>query len=306
MDLYQQLGVARGASDAEIKKAYRSLAKQLHPDRNKDNPQAAERFGKVTQAYDILSDKTKRAQYDRGEIDEQGNPRMPFGAGFGGGGGGARPGGGYSGGPQGFPEGFGAETADLSDLSSMAALVEAATGELGGLDIVVNNVGGSLPQPFMDTSTKTMVDAFNFNVSTAYELTKQAVPKLLERGGGCVINITSVMGHLSDRGFAAYGTAKGAMTHMTHLLAADLAPKIRVNAVAPGSIETEALGMVLNDELEALMVGATPMRRLGTVEDIAAGVLYLASPASSYVTGKVLAIDGGLTFPNLSLGIPDL
>jgi 7-alpha-hydroxysteroid dehydrogenase len=196
--------------------------------------------------------------------------------------------------------------ADLSDLSSMAALVEAATGELGGLDIVVNNVGGSLPQPFMDTSTKTMVDAFNFNVSTAYELTKQAVPKLLERGGGCVINITSVMGHLSDRGFAAYGTAKGAMTHMTHLLAADLAPKIRVNAVAPGSIETEALGMVLNDELEALMVGATPMRRLGTVEDIAAGVLYLASPASSYVTGKVLAIDGGLTFPNLSLGIPDL
>ncbi len=115
MDLYQQLGVARGASDAEIKKAYRSLAKQLHPDRNKDNPQAAERFGKVTQAYDILSDKTKRAQYDRGEIDEQGNPRMPFGGGFGGGG--SRPGGGYgSGGPQGFPEGFGAETADLSDL----------------------------------------------------------------------------------------------------------------------------------------------------------------------------------------------
>lgn len=116
MDLYQQLGIARGASDAEIKKAYRSLAKQLHPDRNKDNPQAAERFGKVTQAYDILSDKTKRAQYDRGEIDEQGNPRMPFGAGFGGGGG-SRHGGGYSsGGPQGFPEGFGAETADLSDL----------------------------------------------------------------------------------------------------------------------------------------------------------------------------------------------
>ncbi len=114
MDLYQQLGITRGASDAEIKKAYRSLAKQLHPDRNKDNPQAAERFGKVTQAYDILSDKTKRAQYDRGEIDEQGNPRMPFGSGFGGGG--SRPGGGYSSGTQGFPEGFGAETADLSDL----------------------------------------------------------------------------------------------------------------------------------------------------------------------------------------------
>jgi 7-alpha-hydroxysteroid dehydrogenase len=96
------------------------------------------------------------------------------------------------------------------------------------------------------------------------------------------------------------------MTHMTHLLAADLAPRIRVNAVAPGSIETEALGMVLNDELEALMTGATPMRRLGTVEDIAAAVLYLSSPAAGYVTGKVLAVDGGLTFPNLSLGLPDL
>ena len=74
----------RGASEAEIKKAYRSLAKQLHPDRNKDNPDAAKRFGEVTQAYDLLSDKDKRAQYDRGEIDEDGNPKMPFGAGFGG------------------------------------------------------------------------------------------------------------------------------------------------------------------------------------------------------------------------------
>ena len=117
MDLYQQLGIQRGASDAEVKKAYRSLAKQLHPDRNADNPKAAERFAKVTQAYDILSDKDKRARYDRGEIDEEGNPRMPFGGGFGGGGG-TRPGGGGGpgGGFDGFPGGFSAETADLSDL----------------------------------------------------------------------------------------------------------------------------------------------------------------------------------------------
>jgi len=113
MDLYQQLGVKRGASEAEVKKAYRSLAKQLHPDRNKDNPKAAERFAKVTQAYDILSDKDRRAKYDRGEIDEEGNPRMPFGGGFGGG---QRPGGGSTGRPGGF-EGFdNAGAADLSDL----------------------------------------------------------------------------------------------------------------------------------------------------------------------------------------------
>ena len=115
MDLYQQLGIARGASEAEIKKAYRSLAKQLHPDRNKDNPKAAERFAKVSQAYEILSDKDKRARYDRGEIDEDGNPRMPFGGGFGGGARSSRPSGG-GGGFEGFPGGFSADTADLSDL----------------------------------------------------------------------------------------------------------------------------------------------------------------------------------------------
>jgi DnaJ-class molecular chaperone len=120
MDLYARLGVKRGADDAEIKKAYRSLAKQLHPDRNKDNPKAAERFAQVTSAYDLLSDKDKRARYDRGEIDEEGNPKMPFGGGFGGGGsyGGARPGGGNGGGFEGFPGGggFSGDTADLSDL----------------------------------------------------------------------------------------------------------------------------------------------------------------------------------------------
>jgi DnaJ-class molecular chaperone len=92
-DLYTTLGVARGADEATIKKAYRKLAKELHPDRNKDNPAATAKFAEVTTAYDLLSDKNKRAQYDRGEIDEQGNPKAPFGYG-GGGGGFRRPGGG--------------------------------------------------------------------------------------------------------------------------------------------------------------------------------------------------------------------
>ena len=125
MDLYQQLGLKRGASEAEVKKAYRSLAKQLHPDRNKDNPKAAERFAKVTQAYDILSDKDRRAKYDRGEIDEEGNPRMPFGAGFGGSGSRGSAGG-PSGGHDGYPGGFDPGTADLSDL--FEGLFGAATG----------------------------------------------------------------------------------------------------------------------------------------------------------------------------------
>jgi DnaJ-class molecular chaperone len=113
-DLYSRLGVKRDADDAAIKKAYRKLAKELHPDRNADNPKAAERFAELTQAYDLLSDKDKRAQYDRGELDEQGNPKAPFG--FGGG----RPGGGFRGGAAG-PGGAGFDFGgggggDLSDI----------------------------------------------------------------------------------------------------------------------------------------------------------------------------------------------
>ncbi len=113
-DPYSTLGVSRSATEKDIKSAYRKLAKELHPDRNKDNPRATERFGKVTQAYDLLSDKDKRARFDRGEIDAEGNPTSPFGHG---GFGGARPGGpggGFS--PRG-QQGFGgAEEMDLSDL----------------------------------------------------------------------------------------------------------------------------------------------------------------------------------------------
>ncbi|MCC2981488.1 MULTISPECIES: DnaJ C-terminal domain-containing protein [unclassified Sphingomonas] len=107
-DPYSTLGVARSATEADIKKAYRKLAKELHPDRNQDNPKAAEKFSQVTAAYDLLSDKDRRARFDRGEIDADGNPASPFGAGFGG----ARPGGG------GFrSQDFGgAEGVDMSDI----------------------------------------------------------------------------------------------------------------------------------------------------------------------------------------------
>ena len=111
-DLYSTLGVARGAGEADIKKAYRKLAKELHPDRNKDNPAASDRFSKVTQAYDILTDKDKRAQYDRGEIDEDGNPRAPFGFGAGG----PQPGAGGFRGANGMDFEFGGEAGDISEL----------------------------------------------------------------------------------------------------------------------------------------------------------------------------------------------
>lgn len=198
--------------------------------------------------------------------------------------------------------------ANLAHPEDTAALANAAVEAFGKLDIVVNNVGGTMPAPLLNTSTKDLRDAFTFNVSTAHALTVAAVPLMLEHSdGGSIINITSTMGRLSGRGFAAYGTAKAALAQYTRLSALDLAPRIRVNAIAPGSIITSALEILAsNDELRAQMEKATPMRRLGDPIDIAAAAVYLASPASSYLTGKTLEVDGGITYPNFDLPIPDL
>ncbi len=196
-------------------------------------------------------------------------------------------------------------TFDVMDIEAMPALVERVTGELGNLGILVNNAGGSFPEPLLDTSVQSFETAIRFNVTTALEMTKAVVPSMLANGGGSVVNISSAIARLADRGFTAYGTAKAAMAHMSRLNAMDLAPHIRVNAIAVGSVATDALAMVLPQEARATMESNTPLGRLGEPEDIAAAVVYLCSRAGEYVTGKVLEVDGGMTFPTLPLGIPD-
>ena len=198
--------------------------------------------------------------------------------------------------------------ADLADTEATAALAQTAVDEFSRLDIVVNNVGGTMPNLLLNTSTKDLKAAFTFNVLTAHALLSAAVPLMLEHSGsGSVINITSTMGRLPGRGFAAYGTAKAALAHYTRLAALDLCPRVRVNAIAPGSILTSALEVVAgNDELRTQLEEGTPMRRLGEPADIAAAAVYLASPAGAFLTGKTLEVDGGLIMPNLELPIPDL
>jgi len=197
--------------------------------------------------------------------------------------------------------------ADLADLSSVAALAEVARARFGRLDVVVNNVGGTIPNAFLDTSDEYLEEAFRWNVTTAHALTRAAVPIMLEQGGGSVVNISSVMGRVSGRGYLAYGTAKAALSHYTRLAARDLAPRIRVNAIGVGSVATSALEYVLHDEATRdVMESSTPLQRIGDPDDIAATVVYLASPAGAYVTGKVVEADGGLDQPNLDLGLPDL
>jgi 7-alpha-hydroxysteroid dehydrogenase len=197
--------------------------------------------------------------------------------------------------------------ADLADLDAVGGLADTALAAFGRLDIVVNNVGGALPRPFLATKPRHLADAFQFNVNTAHRLTQAAVPALLASGGGAVISITSAVGRTAGRGYLAYGTAKAALAHYTRLAAADLAPRIRVNAVAVGAVATSALDIVLTDDtLRGQMERATPLGRIGDPDEVAAAVLFLASPAASYITGKILEVDGGIERPNLDLGIPDL
>ncbi|MEV4109038.1 SDR family oxidoreductase [Nonomuraea sp. NPDC049695] len=195
---------------------------------------------------------------------------------------------------------------DLAVPGAAEALAERAADAFGRLDIVVNNVGGALPRAFLDTKRKHLENAFQFNVGVAHELTRAAVPHLLQ-GGGAVVNISSAVGRVAGRGYLAYGTAKAALAHYTRLAALDLAPAVRVNAVAVGAVATSALDIVMNDEaMRTQMEQATPLRRIGEPEDVAAAVLYLVSPAARYLTGKVLEVDGGIDQPNLDLGLPDL
>jgi 7-alpha-hydroxysteroid dehydrogenase len=197
--------------------------------------------------------------------------------------------------------------ADVNDNDVLEEIVAKTVAEFGRIDIVVNNAGGTMPRPFLDTSPGFFERSFHFNVTTAFVLTKAATPHLLASGAGSVVNISSAIGRLRDRGFVAYGTAKAALTHMTRLTAADLAPKVRVNAIAVGSIATSALEIVLdNPEIHDEMVRRTPLKRLGLPEDIALCALYLSSPAGSFVTGKLFEVDGGLEEANLEMGLPDL
>jgi 7-alpha-hydroxysteroid dehydrogenase len=201
--------------------------------------------------------------------------------------------------------------ADLSDLEAAAGLAEAAVSAFGRLDIVVNNVGGAMPRPFLDTAPRHLSRAFDFNVATAHSLTRAAVPHLLaaaENGTtSAVINITSTVGRVAGRGYLAYGTAKAALAHYTRLAAADLAPRIRVNGIAVGAAATSALDIVVSDDgLRQQLEQSTPLARIGDPREVAAAVVYLAAPSGGYLTGKILEVDGGIQRPNVDLGLEDL
>jgi 7-alpha-hydroxysteroid dehydrogenase len=203
---------------------------------------------------------------------------------------------------------------DVNDLDFLATVVARTVDELGRLDILVNNAGGSPTKGTLDTEVAEVESSFHFNVSVPLELSRLVAPHMLAgkangRNGGAIINIGSVAGKHANRATLTHSLTKAAIAQLTRLTAADFSPRIRVNAVLPGAIETAALVRWLDskgDDARAAMVANTPMRRNGTPDDIAAAVLFLASPAASWITGKLLEVDGGAVASVLPSQIPDL
>ena len=197
---------------------------------------------------------------------------------------------------------------DVMRTEDLEALVRATLEAFGRIDVLVNNAGGTLPRAALQTSERFFEAALRFNVTSAFLLSRLVVPKMVETaGGGAIVNISSRSSDMVQTSFVAYGAAKAALNMMTRNLAAEIAPKVRVNAISVGGVATDALQVVLtNDELRAQFEANTPMGRPGTVEDIAACALYLASPASGWVTGKIFQVDGGTEWPSITVPAPKL
>jgi 7-alpha-hydroxysteroid dehydrogenase len=182
---------------------------------------------------------------------------------------------------------------DVTSESERSTVVTRVVDEFGKLTVLVNNAGGGGPQPF-DMPLGDFEWAYQLNVYSLFRLSQLAVPHLKAAGGGAIVNISSMAGQNKNKRMCSYGSSKAAADHLTRNMAFDLGPdNIRVNAIAPGAIRTTALGTVLTPDIEKAMLKHTPLGRLGEATDIAAAALYLAAPASAWVSGQVLTVSGG-------------
>ncbi len=196
---------------------------------------------------------------------------------------------------------------DVLQTEQLEALVDATLSRFGRIDVLVNNAGGSVPRPALDLSERAFEKIVRFNLTSPFLLTRLVVPHMVRSaGGGAVVNVSSGASAMSIAGLAAYGSAKAGLNQLTRLLAVEFAPRVRVNAIIVGQIDTPGAAAVLSDELKHRAAGNIPMKRLGESEDVAACALYLASPAASWVTGRTIAVDGGADAPPLAFPVPSL
>ena len=185
--------------------------------------------------------------------------------------------------------------ADLRDPEGAASVVAAAVAEWGRLDVVVNNAGGAPPSPAADASPNFVNKVIALNLLAPLYVAQAAYRVMVDQPeGGAIINIGSLSGHRPSPGSSAYGAAKAGLANLTATLAMEWAPRVRVNEVVVGYLETEQSGLFYGDEAGIARVAETiPMKRMAQPADVAAACLFLASPDAAFVTGAQLAVHGG-------------
>lgn len=198
-----------------------------------------------------------------------------------------------------------AMTCDVSDANAVTTAFAAIERRFGRLDALVNNAGIAVFTPLMETSEADWNRVIKVNLTGPFLCSKAAVLLMRERGGGAIVNITSISGLRASTLRSAYGTSKAGLAHLTRQLAVELASLgIRVNGVAPGPVDTAMAKAVHSPEIRADYHDAIPLNRYGLEEELAEAVFFLCSDRASYITGQILAVDGG--FDAAGIGLPTL
>ncbi|HEY5540172.1 MAG TPA: 3-oxoacyl-ACP reductase FabG [Coriobacteriia bacterium] len=186
--------------------------------------------------------------------------------------------------------------ADVSDPGAATGLVEVTLAEFGGLDIIVNNAGITRDGLLVRMSDEDWSAVIDTNLTGVFNVTRAATRHLMKQRSGSIVNITSVVGLVGNAGQTNYAAAKAGVIGLTKSVARELAPRgIRVNAIAPGFIQTD-MTAALPDNIRSATIGGIALGRFGAAEDVANAVAFLASDDAGYITGQTLAVDGGMTF----------
>jgi NAD(P)-dependent dehydrogenase (short-subunit alcohol dehydrogenase family) len=194
---------------------------------------------------------------------------------------------------------------DVSDAAAVDASIDAVAQRFGRLDALINNAGVAAFAPLLDTTKQDWDRILAVNLTGPFLCAKAAVPLMRENGGGAIVNITSISAVRASTLRSAYGTSKAGLAHLTKQLAVELASAgIRVNAVAPGPVETEMAKAVHTPEIRADYHDAIPLNRYGLEAELAEAIFFLGCDRSSYITGQILAVDGG--FDAAGIGLPTL
>jgi NAD(P)-dependent dehydrogenase (short-subunit alcohol dehydrogenase family) len=194
---------------------------------------------------------------------------------------------------------------DVSNAKAVAGAISEIERRFGRLDALVNNAGIAVFAPLLETSEADWSRVLEVNLTGPFLCTKAAVPLMREHGGGAIVNITSISAVRASTLRSAYGTSKAGLAHLTKQLAVELAALgIRVNGIAPGPVDTAMAKEVHTAEIRADYHDAIPLNRYGLEEELAEAVFFLCSDRASYITGQILAVDGG--FDAAGIGLPTL